>query len=168
LEPVTERMGAAITAYVWSYYFLPDCWILPWMGIQTGAEMCGELRSWLFGSNLLCLECFALASYLWTLGNFCVTMLPLRLQLSACWRTQIAACSPALEAHAGTQRGGQLCVPASNTQVERRFQDGHQREEAESVFPKVKSCRDAGDTPCRKNHQEEVKLRHNPSLPAHS
>jgi hypothetical protein len=31
---------------------------------------------------------------------------------------------------------------------------------------KVKSWRDAGDTPCRKNHQEEAKLRHlhTPSL----
>jgi hypothetical protein len=39
-----------------------------------------------------------------------------------------------------------------------RFQDGGKREEAESVPPKVKSWRDAGDTPYRKNHQEEAKL----------
>jgi hypothetical protein len=38
------------------------------------------------------------------------------------------------------------------------FQDGGCREEAESVPPKVKSWRDAGDTPYRKNHQEEAKL----------
>jgi hypothetical protein len=30
--------------------------------------------------------------------------------------------------------------------------------EAESVLPKVKSWRDAGDIPYRKNHQEEAKL----------
>jgi hypothetical protein len=35
------------------------------------------------------------------------------------------------------------------------FQDGDYREEAESMLPKVKSWRDAEDTPCRKNHQEE-------------
>jgi hypothetical protein len=28
------------------------------------------------------------------------------------------------------------------------------------MLPKVKPWRDAGDTPCRKNHQEEAKLRH--------
>jgi hypothetical protein len=39
-----------------------------------------------------------------------------------------------------------------------RFQDGSQREEAENVSPKVKSWRDAGDTPYRKNHREEAKL----------
>jgi hypothetical protein len=35
-----------------------------------------------------------------------------------------------------------------------------------SVLPKVKSWRDAGDTPYRKNHQEEAKpqLLHTPSL----
>jgi hypothetical protein len=33
-----------------------------------------------------------------------------------------------------------------------------QREEAESVPPKVKSWRDAGDTPYRKNHWAEAKL----------
>jgi hypothetical protein len=32
------------------------------------------------------------------------------------------------------------------------FQDGSFREEAESMPPKVKSWRDAGDTPNRKNH----------------
>jgi hypothetical protein len=32
------------------------------------------------------------------------------------------------------------------------------REEAECVPPKVKSWRDAGDTPYRKNHPEEAKL----------
>jgi hypothetical protein len=34
------------------------------------------------------------------------------------------------------------------------------------MLPKVKSWRDAGDTPCRKNHQEEAKVRllHTPSL----
>jgi hypothetical protein len=40
----------------------------------------------------------------------------------------------------------------------RGFQDGDYREEAESVLPKVKSWRDSGDTPYRKNHQEEAKL----------
>jgi hypothetical protein len=39
-----------------------------------------------------------------------------------------------------------------------RFQDGDWREEAESVLPKIKSWRDARDTPYRKNHQEEAKL----------
>jgi hypothetical protein len=39
-----------------------------------------------------------------------------------------------------------------------RFQDGNQREEAESMLPKVNSWRDAGDTSGRKNHQEEAKL----------
>jgi hypothetical protein len=39
-----------------------------------------------------------------------------------------------------------------------RFQDGDYREEAESVLPKAKSWRDAGDMPGRKNHQEEAKL----------
>jgi hypothetical protein len=38
------------------------------------------------------------------------------------------------------------------------FQDGDYREEAESMPPKVKSWRDAGDTPYRKNHREEAKL----------
>jgi hypothetical protein len=33
-----------------------------------------------------------------------------------------------------------------------RFQDGSKKEEAESVPPKVKSWRDAGDTPYRQNH----------------
>jgi hypothetical protein len=33
-------------------------------------------------------------------------------------------------------------------------------EEAESMLPKVNSWRDAGDTPGRKNHQEEAKLQH--------
>jgi hypothetical protein len=32
------------------------------------------------------------------------------------------------------------------------------KEEAESVLPEVKSWRDAGDTPYRKNHQEEANL----------
>jgi hypothetical protein len=32
------------------------------------------------------------------------------------------------------------------------FQDGCYREEAESMPPKVKSWRDAGDTPCRQGH----------------
>jgi hypothetical protein len=32
------------------------------------------------------------------------------------------------------------------------------REEAESMLPKIKSWRDAGDTSYRKNHQEEAKL----------
>jgi hypothetical protein len=34
------------------------------------------------------------------------------------------------------------------------------------MLPKVNSWRDAGDTPGRKNHQEDVKLRHlhSPSL----
>jgi hypothetical protein len=41
---------------------------------------------------------------------------------------------------------------------DRRFQDGDQREEAESVFPKVNSWTDAEDTPGRNNHQEEAKL----------
>jgi hypothetical protein len=39
-----------------------------------------------------------------------------------------------------------------------RFQDGNYREEAENILPKVKSWRDAGNTPCRKNHREEAKL----------
>jgi hypothetical protein len=39
-----------------------------------------------------------------------------------------------------------------------RFLDGGYREEAESELPIVKSWRDAGDTPCRQNHQEEAKL----------
>jgi hypothetical protein len=39
-----------------------------------------------------------------------------------------------------------------------RFQDGNLREEAESMLPKLKSWRDAGDAPYRKNHQEEAKL----------
>jgi hypothetical protein len=41
-----------------------------------------------------------------------------------------------------------------------------EREEAESVLLKVKSWRDAGDTPGRKNHQEEAKFQHlhSPSL----
>jgi hypothetical protein len=39
-----------------------------------------------------------------------------------------------------------------------RFQDGSLREEAESVFLKVKSWRDAIDTPYRKNYREEAKL----------
>jgi hypothetical protein len=34
---------------------------------------------------------------------------------------------------------------------------GRWREEAESLPPKVKSWRDTGDTPYRKNHQEEAK-----------
>jgi hypothetical protein len=38
------------------------------------------------------------------------------------------------------------------------FQDGGYREEAESMPPKVKSWRDAGDTPCRQGHREEAKL----------
>jgi hypothetical protein len=38
-----------------------------------------------------------------------------------------------------------------------RFQDGGEREEAESMLPKVKSWRDTEDTPYRKNHQEEAK-----------
>jgi hypothetical protein len=37
-------------------------------------------------------------------------------------------------------------------------EDGDEREEAESVLPKVKSWRNAGDTPYRKNHGEEAKL----------
>jgi hypothetical protein len=41
-----------------------------------------------------------------------------------------------------------------------RFQDGDYREEAENVLPKVNSWRDTGDTPGRKNHQEEAKLGH--------
>jgi hypothetical protein len=41
-----------------------------------------------------------------------------------------------------------------------RFQDVNKREEAESVLPKVKSWRDAGETPCKKNQQEEAKLLH--------
>jgi hypothetical protein len=45
------------------------------------------------------------------------------------------------ESHWGTQR-----IP--RRQLE---------EEAESVLPKIKSWRDAGDTPYRKNHQEEAK-----------
>jgi hypothetical protein len=36
--------------------------------------------------------------------------------------------------------------------VDQRFQDGGYREEAENMPPKVKSWRDAGNTPCRKNH----------------
>jgi hypothetical protein len=32
------------------------------------------------------------------------------------------------------------------------------REEAESMLPKVNSWRDTGDTPGRKNHQEEAQL----------
>jgi hypothetical protein len=39
----------------------------------------------------------------------------------------------------------------------RRFQDGSYREEAESVPPKVKSWRDAEDTPYRIKHREEAK-----------
>jgi hypothetical protein len=39
-----------------------------------------------------------------------------------------------------------------------RFQDGYYREESERVLSKVKSWRDTGDTPYRKNHQEEAKL----------
>jgi hypothetical protein len=35
---------------------------------------------------------------------------------------------------------------------EEGFQDGGYREEAESMLPKVKSWRDSGDTPYRKNH----------------
>jgi hypothetical protein len=35
---------------------------------------------------------------------------------------------------------------------------GGWREEAESMLPKVKSWRDAGDTHYRKNHREEAKL----------
>jgi hypothetical protein len=38
------------------------------------------------------------------------------------------------------------------------LQNGDQREEAESMLPKVNSWRDAGDTPGRKNHQEQAKL----------
>jgi hypothetical protein len=38
------------------------------------------------------------------------------------------------------------------------FQDGDYWEEAESMLPKVNSWRDAGNTPGRKNHQEEAKL----------
>jgi hypothetical protein len=34
----------------------------------------------------------------------------------------------------------------------RGFQDGDHRKEIESVLPKVKSWRDAGDTRRRKNH----------------
>jgi hypothetical protein len=40
----------------------------------------------------------------------------------------------------------------------RIFQDGDWWEEAESILPKVKSWRDAGDTPNKKNHREEAKL----------
>jgi hypothetical protein len=45
------------------------------------------------------------------------------------------------------------------------IQDGSLREESESMLPKVNSWRDAGDTPGRKNHQEEAKLQqlHTPS-----
>jgi hypothetical protein len=39
-----------------------------------------------------------------------------------------------------------------------KFQDGGEREEAESMTPIVKSWKDAGDTPCRQNHREEAKL----------
>jgi hypothetical protein len=35
--------------------------------------------------------------------------------------------------------------------------DGNKREEAETIFPKVKSWRDAGDMPGRKKDQEETK-----------
>jgi hypothetical protein len=38
------------------------------------------------------------------------------------------------------------------------LEDGNYREEAESMLPKVKSWRDAGDMPCKKNHQEKAKL----------
>jgi hypothetical protein len=37
-------------------------------------------------------------------------------------------------------------------------EDGDYREEAESMLPKVKSWREAGDTPHRKNHREKAKL----------
>jgi hypothetical protein len=45
------------------------------------------------------------------------------------------------------------------------FQDGNYREGAECTLLKIKSWRDAGDTPYRKNHQEEAKfwLLHTPS-----
>jgi hypothetical protein len=38
------------------------------------------------------------------------------------------------------------------------FQDGSQGEEAESMSSKVKSWKDTGDTPYRKNNQEKAKL----------
>jgi hypothetical protein len=46
----------------------------------------------------------------------------------------------------------------STSKVPPEFQDGDKREEAESVLPKIKSWRDVGNTPYRKNHQEEAKL----------
>jgi hypothetical protein len=45
-----------------------------------------------------------------------------------------------------------------SSRILRRLQDGGKGEEAESMPPKVKSWRDAGDTPYRKNHREEAKL----------
>jgi hypothetical protein len=42
--------------------------------------------------------------------------------------------------------------------LQRRFQDGDEREEAESMLPEVNSWRDTGDSPVRKKHEEEVKL----------
>jgi hypothetical protein len=52
---------------------------------------------------------------------------------------------------------GQVRIWPEGTIV-RRFQDGSQREEAESMPPIVKSWRDAGNTPYRQNHREEAKL----------
>jgi hypothetical protein len=41
-----------------------------------------------------------------------------------------------------------------------RLPDGNYREEEESMLPKMKSWREAGDMPCRKNHHKEEKLQH--------
>jgi hypothetical protein len=48
----------------------------------------------------------------------------------------------------------QHCLKKQKQRI--RFQDGRKREEAESVSPKVKSWRDAGDTPYRKKHQKPL------------
>jgi hypothetical protein len=42
--------------------------------------------------------------------------------------------------------------PSLKSTRRKRFQDGSEREEAESMPPEVKSWRDPGDTPYRKNH----------------
>jgi hypothetical protein len=49
-------------------------------------------------------------------------------------------------------------IKASLRSLQFGFQDGSLREEAESMFPKVKSWRDTGDTPCSQGHREERKL----------
>jgi hypothetical protein len=50
-------------------------------------------------------------------------------------------------------------IGEGDQELEKRLdQEELEREEAESMPPKVKSWRNTGDTPCRQGHQEEAKL----------